>query len=236
MAEDLIRLGCVPNKSLVLEWPIGIPDNVVSHFVRGYFDGDGCVGWHKRDKSVTVNFVGSHSFIASLSSYIKSNVLSSMKANGCHSNEERISRLVFGGNKSAMKVLDWVYKDSVKSMRLDRKYAMYNKLRKISNLQSGKKLKAMDKFYSSEEWKAVNECMQKGNCPHLRGHSRKLNKNYTPIIQINIKTQREIQTWQCASDIQSTLNYQAGYILRVCRGELQHAHGFGWRFVSDPSE
>ena len=33
---DLINKGCGINKSLILKFP-------VSHFIRGYFDGDGCV-------------------------------------------------------------------------------------------------------------------------------------------------------------------------------------------------
>lgn len=42
MYEDLIRLGCVPNKSgqehLVMP---EIPNHLKSHFIRGYYDGDG---------------------------------------------------------------------------------------------------------------------------------------------------------------------------------------------------
>jgi hypothetical protein len=43
MANDLIKLGCVPNKSLIL-LPPNLTDEFVSHFIRGYFDGDGSVG------------------------------------------------------------------------------------------------------------------------------------------------------------------------------------------------
>ncbi|HEY4515250.1 MAG TPA: LAGLIDADG family homing endonuclease [Candidatus Paceibacterota bacterium] len=42
MFEDLTNLGFVPNKSLVLKMP-SIPTRYIKHFVRGYFDGDGCV-------------------------------------------------------------------------------------------------------------------------------------------------------------------------------------------------
>lgn len=41
MCEDLVKLGCVPNKSLVLKFPDLIPDNLIPHFLRGYCDGDG---------------------------------------------------------------------------------------------------------------------------------------------------------------------------------------------------
>lgn len=39
----LNRNGCTPNKSLTLTYPLSIPADLVNHFVRGYFDGDGSV-------------------------------------------------------------------------------------------------------------------------------------------------------------------------------------------------
>lgn len=38
----LIKLGIYPSKSLTVKLP-NIPTEFLSHFVRGYFDGDGCV-------------------------------------------------------------------------------------------------------------------------------------------------------------------------------------------------
>lgn len=43
MFNDLLRLGLTPRKSLTIKFPGNIPDNCFSHFIRGYFDGDGCV-------------------------------------------------------------------------------------------------------------------------------------------------------------------------------------------------
>ena len=43
MANDLINLGCVPNKSLILI-PPNLKNKFVPHFIRGYFDGDGSIG------------------------------------------------------------------------------------------------------------------------------------------------------------------------------------------------
>ncbi len=38
--EDLCKLGFMPKKSLVVKFP-KIPSGYLSHFIRGYFDGDG---------------------------------------------------------------------------------------------------------------------------------------------------------------------------------------------------
>ncbi|MDP1688922.1 MAG: LAGLIDADG family homing endonuclease [bacterium] len=40
--NDLIKLGMTPNKSRTIVLP-KIPKKYFSHFLRGYFDGDGCV-------------------------------------------------------------------------------------------------------------------------------------------------------------------------------------------------
>lgn len=42
--ERLLKLGFTANKSLSLVFP-DVPDNVLGHFLRGYFDGDGSVSF-----------------------------------------------------------------------------------------------------------------------------------------------------------------------------------------------
>lgn len=43
--NDLKNLGCIENKSLILKFPTEdqVPKHLIHHFIRGYFDGDGCV-------------------------------------------------------------------------------------------------------------------------------------------------------------------------------------------------
>lgn len=43
LCTDLIELGIIPRKSLVLEYP-SIPEEYAIDFIRGYFDGNGTVG------------------------------------------------------------------------------------------------------------------------------------------------------------------------------------------------
>lgn len=48
LVEDLKKLGCFPNKSHNLPFPTFdiIPKDLLHHFVRGYFDGDGSIQLH----------------------------------------------------------------------------------------------------------------------------------------------------------------------------------------------
>lgn len=43
MAADLARHGVMPRKSRTIEWP-QLPNALITHYVRGVFDGDGSVG------------------------------------------------------------------------------------------------------------------------------------------------------------------------------------------------
>lgn len=47
ICKDLINLGCVPAKSLILQFPNKdiLPDRYIRDFIRGYFDGDGGVSY-----------------------------------------------------------------------------------------------------------------------------------------------------------------------------------------------
>jgi hypothetical protein len=53
MTDDLINLGCVPNKSLKL-LPPNLTDEFISHFIRGYFDGDGSIGRYNGNLKFTL--------------------------------------------------------------------------------------------------------------------------------------------------------------------------------------
>ena len=47
---DLSKLGILPNKTMIVEYP-NIPEHLQNHFIRGVFDGDGCISLRtdKRD-------------------------------------------------------------------------------------------------------------------------------------------------------------------------------------------
>lgn len=52
MFDDLQRLGVEPNKSLTCTFP-NINEELLPHFIRGLFDGDGCV-WNGKRKTMKV--------------------------------------------------------------------------------------------------------------------------------------------------------------------------------------
>jgi len=64
ITAKLIELGVTPNKTLTLKWPELNP-KLYSHFLRGYFDGDGSVGIYKRGAGtyLAASYVGTEEFI-----------------------------------------------------------------------------------------------------------------------------------------------------------------------------
>jgi hypothetical protein len=70
ITQDLIKLGLTPRKSLIAKFP-DMPEELIKHFIRGYFDGDGSISFsrNKRYKGGIwkVSFLsGSQNFIKSI--------------------------------------------------------------------------------------------------------------------------------------------------------------------------
>lgn len=64
IAQSLIKLGCIPRKSLTLKFP-HVPDKYLKHFVRGYFDGDGSIHFNKPN-TIKIKLLGTEKFLTSL--------------------------------------------------------------------------------------------------------------------------------------------------------------------------
>nr|DAU84890.1 MAG TPA: endonuclease [Caudoviricetes sp.] len=75
MVSDLEKHGCVEGKTFKLKFP-NLDKNLIPHFIRGYFDGDGSVFLHTQKANNTkyttlgVTICGIKSFLDDLSKYI----------------------------------------------------------------------------------------------------------------------------------------------------------------------
>lgn len=83
MYNDLVKLGCTPRKTNDIRIPFNkIPKGLVRHFIRGYFDGDGCVHVRKDTGKTTVCFAGNYLFLEDIKSYFSQLVDSKITPNG----------------------------------------------------------------------------------------------------------------------------------------------------------
>jgi len=70
--RSLEKYNLTPTKSLTLEFPQNIPNEFLSHFIRGYFDGDGCIHIGKEYNKAEISIACSKSFGDSLSKLLNS--------------------------------------------------------------------------------------------------------------------------------------------------------------------
>lgn len=135
MFDDLSSLGLFPNKSLTISFPTFIPDELMPHFIRGLFDGDGCI-WNGKRKimkvkdpsrsngfrdrvvhNVKFTYTGNENFVNSLQDYLigklgfKKTKLnrSKSKSKSC---SENICTMEYSGRGQARKFYEYIYNDA----------------------------------------------------------------------------------------------------------------------------
>lgn len=117
MVEDLIKLGVVPNKSKTLQTIPSIDEKLVRHFIRGYFDGDGCITFDNQHNHPKADFTsGSIEFLNDIRAWMyKCGV-------GSYTYQEREDtyRLFIRGLNNFDKFFNLLYSDS--TIYLDRKF------------------------------------------------------------------------------------------------------------------
>ena len=120
MANDLTSLGCFENKSLDLKFPTEqqVPNEYIHHFMRGYFDGDGCI---TGIKSKSFSVIGTNAFLKEYQSkLIKELGLNKTKFSKCG----QAFTLRYGGNIQIIKIRNFLYKNS--SIYLERKHSKFD--------------------------------------------------------------------------------------------------------------
>ena len=122
--RDLVNLGCVPNKSLILQFPTEdqVPKEFQVAFIRGYVDGDGTLGLYPHSKKnprleESLLIVGTKPFLEKVQEVLGPGYL--MQKKNCN---EHTYRLGYSTMK-AFKAADIMYKNA--TVYLDRKYNIY---------------------------------------------------------------------------------------------------------------
>ena len=124
LVEDLSALGCVNAKSYILQFPKDkIPSSLYSHFIRGYFDGDGSLNFTISGKNKTpnwrINFIGTKSFLEDLRHILDKDHLAL-------ENHKTYYSFTINGNKQIKPILEYIYNNSDDNMELTRKRLVYN--------------------------------------------------------------------------------------------------------------
>jgi predicted XRE-type DNA-binding protein len=125
---NLVKNGVEPRKSKILKFPDDLKKELIRHFIRGYFDGDGSV--YTSNTSNGVSFVGTERFLESL----KINLPTNSKVNPYKYKNKDIFELKIGGGNNLKEIYNYFYKDS--SVFLDRKFEKFTNI--INELKNKK--------------------------------------------------------------------------------------------------
>jgi hypothetical protein len=137
LSTRLNEIGCTKNKTETLVYPSIIEEKYTNHFIRGYFDGDGCIGLYsnadRKSKQASFSLASTFNF----NNIVKNILEEETKAN---LQIKRLSKesltnvcvLYSGGNRQVKKIMDYLYQDA--TIFLGRKYNKYQELNTILNL------------------------------------------------------------------------------------------------------
>lgn len=130
LSERLAELGCTQAKTFTLRFP-NIPEYLYQHFIRGYFDGDGCFSVIKRNDrkspssyTYQFNIVGMTDFLLKVQEIIVHNTGVKSLPLKTRSGKRAVT-MRYSGRLVCKKILDYLYKDA--SVYLNRKYEKYCK-------------------------------------------------------------------------------------------------------------
>lgn len=136
MCKTLEEKGCGQNKSLTLEFPTYLSEEMLRHFLRGYFDGDGCIYLKIRDDNALViecPIVCSNIFAQSLIKFIKDKFKFDIYSQKLGKNKVCTTVKITGRAKCFI-FLSWLYENC--EYKLSRKYNKFLEFKKLHKERS----------------------------------------------------------------------------------------------------
>lgn len=175
MNADLTKWGCTARKSHTITFPNFLNNDLYSHFIRGFVDGDGCISIPESGISYPrVNITSNLGFLEGFVSYIVSKLNIKPITIRNKKNNITLTRSVeIKNRKDLIKFLDFIYKDA--TVYLDCKKNNYDK---IIALFFSKAAKQQDKIDNIEYYSTTY-------IPQHNGHY--INKQYIKSLSYEEK-------------------------------------------------
>ena len=132
--ENIVKQGVIPKKSYFAKFPFHIDEKYYKSFIRGVFDGDGCLYHNEKGNTNTISFTGTSELINAIGDIIEkeTGIIKRVHLAQNSIKEDKNTRvLMFGGNIQVKRFLDWLYDGA--ELYLKRKYDKYVKLYNINN-------------------------------------------------------------------------------------------------------
>ena len=239
LAHDLEEKGCFENKTNILKFPTKeqVPQHLIRHFIRGYFDGDGSI-WHtsqkdNKDKTYSIDFCGTDDFLTGIMrELIRVGIINHTYKFDKRKKGQTVSRFRFGGNLQAKAFCEYIYKDA--TICLQRKYDRYKDL--VELLESMIRVNqcyvcGTTESYEFDMWSHGGEYDGKILCHRHYQQMRKCGE----IIRIDKIPNKEENCYFCgdcnATDYHVWMQEDEYYGKTLCRKHYDQLRYFG--FVVD---
>lgn len=135
LCEDLTKHGCGPRKTLMLKFPNTVPSEMLRHFIRGYFDGDGCACVSAN--RLFVEIIGTEHFLEAAKLLLKiENKLF---------NKGKVKQLVFSDKKKCEEFYHFIYDDA--TVCLQRKRDVFEKAKRLHRPGRGNYIRSKRKNF-----------------------------------------------------------------------------------------
>lgn len=115
---DLIKHGCAPNKTFLIRMP-NLRADLIRHFLRGIFDGDGCI-YIENGKRCRISLISNHDFVIN---DVRDHLRTVLDlSGGCISKIKsgKIANVSWSCKSDILKLIDYLYTGN--SICLNRKY------------------------------------------------------------------------------------------------------------------
>jgi len=128
ICETLSKQGCPQAKSFILKYPEWLPNDLNSHFIRGYFDGDGCLTFRKKQREWKWSLVSTKEMCESIRKILIDEIGISTTLSYISQTDNNTYEMQTSGNMKIHSIMNWLYASSTDEIRLSRKYDKYNEL------------------------------------------------------------------------------------------------------------
>lgn len=131
LSRQLAKLGCIQGKTYALKFPDFLDKTLYNHFLRGYFDGDGCISvkdrLNRRKRNgncmnYQANITGRYEFIQECEKIISKNTNIPLGKIQKFKNNFAVS-IHYSGKYQVTKLLNYLYNNA--TIYLQRKYDIY---------------------------------------------------------------------------------------------------------------
>ena len=125
MCLALNKVGCPQAKSFIIKYPEWLDTNLDKHFLRGLFDGDGCLTLRIKYKEWKWSLVSTKECCEVIKQKIKQYTGVDVYYECISNTNNNTYDIEVSGNEQIKRIADWLWSDSAPLNRLDRKYDKY---------------------------------------------------------------------------------------------------------------